>query len=123
MHIPGHDKQKPREVTLEEIRGVMGDCRLCPLYETRTKNLMLLKVAAVACVLMEIFAIANGFAGGQAALAIAFVSVSASVGVFIAAVLKYVYQPFNRLNNILWMLFVIWAVGALPLTVMASIGS
>ena len=36
MHIPGHDKQKPQEVTLEEIRDVMGDCHLCPLWETRT---------------------------------------------------------------------------------------
>lgn len=99
-----------------------GRSDVVSIYETRTKNLILLKIAAVACVLMEIFAIANGFAGGQAALAIAFVSVVASVGVFIAAVLKYVYQPFNRLNNILWTLFVIWAVGALPLAVMASVG-
>ena len=37
MHIPGHDHQKPREVTLEEIRAVLGDCHLCPLGETRTK--------------------------------------------------------------------------------------
>lgn len=36
MHIPGHDHQKPREVTLDEIRAVLGDCRLCPLGETRT---------------------------------------------------------------------------------------
>ena len=36
MHIPGHEGQKPREVSLEEIREVMGDCRLCPLHETRT---------------------------------------------------------------------------------------
>lgn len=36
MHIPGHEHQKPREVSLEEIRSVLGDCRLCPLYETRT---------------------------------------------------------------------------------------
>ena len=36
MHIPGHEHQRPREVSLEEIRGVLGDCRLCPLYETRT---------------------------------------------------------------------------------------
>ena len=35
MHIPGHDHQKPREVTLEEIRAVLGDCHLCPLGETR----------------------------------------------------------------------------------------
>ena len=36
MQIPGHDHQKPREVTLEEIRAVLGDCHLCPLGETRT---------------------------------------------------------------------------------------
>ena len=35
MHIPGHEHQGPREVSLEEIRSVMGDCRLCPLCETR----------------------------------------------------------------------------------------
>ena len=37
IHIPGHERQKPREVTLDEIRSVLGDCRLCPLHETRTK--------------------------------------------------------------------------------------
>lgn len=36
MHIPGHDHQKPREVTLEEIRDVLGNCQLCPLGQTRT---------------------------------------------------------------------------------------
>lgn len=36
MHIPGHTHQAPREVTLEEIRTVLGDCRRCPLAETRT---------------------------------------------------------------------------------------
>lgn len=36
MHIPGHTHQAPREVTLEEIRAVLGDCRRCPLAETRT---------------------------------------------------------------------------------------
>ncbi|MDO4437650.1 MAG: uracil-DNA glycosylase [Coriobacteriaceae bacterium] len=36
MHIPGHEGQKPREVSLEEIRSVMGDCRLCQLCQTRT---------------------------------------------------------------------------------------
>lgn len=36
MHIPGHEHQGPREVSLEEIRSVMGDCRLCPLCETRS---------------------------------------------------------------------------------------
>ena len=35
MHIPGHDHQRPREVTLEEIRDVLGNCQLCPLGETR----------------------------------------------------------------------------------------
>ncbi len=36
MRIPGHDHQKPREVTLDEIRAVMGNCQLCPLGGTRT---------------------------------------------------------------------------------------
>lgn len=36
MHIPGHDHQRPREVTLQEIRDLMGNCRLCPLGATRT---------------------------------------------------------------------------------------
>ena len=36
MHIPGHEKQGPREVGLDEIREVMGDCRLCQLCQTRT---------------------------------------------------------------------------------------
>lgn len=36
MHIPGHAGQKPREVSLDEIRSVMGDCRACQLYQTRT---------------------------------------------------------------------------------------
>ena len=36
MHIPGHTGQKPREVSLDEIRSVMGDCRLCQLCQTRT---------------------------------------------------------------------------------------
>ena len=35
MHIPGHEHQGPREVSLDEIRSVMGDCRRCPLFETR----------------------------------------------------------------------------------------
>jgi DNA polymerase len=34
--IPGHDHQKPREVSLEEISTLMGDCHLCPLGDTRT---------------------------------------------------------------------------------------
>ena len=36
MHIPGHDHQRPREVTLDEIRAVLGNCQLCPLGQTRT---------------------------------------------------------------------------------------
>ena len=36
MQIPGHDHQKPGEVSLEEIEAVLGDCRLCPLCQTRT---------------------------------------------------------------------------------------
>lgn len=36
MHIPGHEQQKPLEVSLEEIRAVLGDCRLCELCQTRT---------------------------------------------------------------------------------------
>lgn len=35
MQIPGHSNQAPREVSLDEIRTVLGDCRLCPLCETR----------------------------------------------------------------------------------------
>lgn len=36
MHIPGHENQKPREVSLEEICSVLGECRLCELCQTRT---------------------------------------------------------------------------------------
>lgn len=36
MHIPGHTGQKPRKVSLDEIRSVMGDCRACQLCQTRT---------------------------------------------------------------------------------------
>lgn len=39
LKIPGHDHQKAGEVSLEEIRAVMGDCHLCPLGETR-KNIV-----------------------------------------------------------------------------------
>lgn len=39
LKIPGHDHQKAGEVSLDEIRAVMGDCRLCPLGETR-KNIV-----------------------------------------------------------------------------------
>ena len=28
MHIPGHTHQAPREVALEEIEAVLGDCHL-----------------------------------------------------------------------------------------------
>jgi len=36
MHIPGHEHQSPGEVSLEEIRNLMGNCQLCPLGQTRT---------------------------------------------------------------------------------------
>lgn len=36
MHIPGHEHQGPREVSLQEIRDLMGNCQLCPLGQTRT---------------------------------------------------------------------------------------
>ncbi len=36
MHIPGHEHQKPREVTLPEIWNVLGNCQRCPLGQTRT---------------------------------------------------------------------------------------
>ena len=36
LKIPGHVHQKPREVALEEIRALMGDCRRCPLGQTKT---------------------------------------------------------------------------------------
>ncbi len=39
LKIPGHDHQKAGEVSLDEIRAVMGDCHLCPLGETR-KNIV-----------------------------------------------------------------------------------
>ena len=35
MHIPGHTHQAPREVALEEIEAVLGDCHLCQLYQYR----------------------------------------------------------------------------------------
>ena len=35
MHIPGHEHQGPREVSLREIRDLMGNCQLCPLGQTR----------------------------------------------------------------------------------------
>ncbi len=36
MQIPGHVNQRPREVSLDEIRAVVGGCHACPLGETRT---------------------------------------------------------------------------------------
>ena len=35
MHIPGHTHEAPREVALEEIEAVLGDCHLCQLYQSR----------------------------------------------------------------------------------------
>ena len=35
MQIPGHTHQAPREVALEEIEAVLGDCHLCQLYQSR----------------------------------------------------------------------------------------
>lgn len=37
LKIPGHEHQRAREVTLEEIRALIGDCHMCPLGDTRTK--------------------------------------------------------------------------------------
>lgn len=36
MHIPGHEHQQPREVMLEEIQNVLGNCQRCELGQTRT---------------------------------------------------------------------------------------
>ena len=36
LHIPGHEHQRPGEVSLDEIRGLMGSCQLCQLGQTRT---------------------------------------------------------------------------------------
>lgn len=33
--IPGHTNPGPQEVSLSEISEVLGDCKLCPLWETR----------------------------------------------------------------------------------------
>ena len=35
LQIPGHARPRPGEVTLDEIRAVMGECGLCPLAQTR----------------------------------------------------------------------------------------
>lgn len=37
LTIPGHKNQAPREVSLEEIRAVVGDCRKCELCQTRSQ--------------------------------------------------------------------------------------
>ncbi|MBQ9058289.1 MAG: uracil-DNA glycosylase [Atopobiaceae bacterium] len=37
LDIPGHVQQKPKEVTLEEIQAVLGNCQRCELGQTRTK--------------------------------------------------------------------------------------
>lgn len=34
--IPGHPRPRPGEVSLAEVRGVLGDCHRCELAETRT---------------------------------------------------------------------------------------
>lgn len=39
LRIPGHEHPRAGEVSLDEIRAVLGDCRLCPLCETR-KNIV-----------------------------------------------------------------------------------
>lgn len=39
LKIPGHEAPHAREVKLDEIRAVLGDCRLCPLCEGR-KNIV-----------------------------------------------------------------------------------
>ena len=36
MHIPGHEHQRPREVMLEEIQNILGNCQRCELGQTRT---------------------------------------------------------------------------------------
>lgn len=36
LKIPGHVNQKPREVMLEEIENLMGNCQRCELGKTRT---------------------------------------------------------------------------------------
>ena len=37
LSIPGHDRPRPREVELGEIRDVLGDCGLCPLAQSRER--------------------------------------------------------------------------------------
>ena len=37
LRIPGHDRPRPREVGLGEIRDVLGDCGLCPLAQSRER--------------------------------------------------------------------------------------
>ena len=36
IEIPGHEHPEPREVSLDEVRAVLGDCRRCELGQTRT---------------------------------------------------------------------------------------
>jgi DNA polymerase len=36
LEIPGHDRQDPREVKLEELSQVVSACQQCPLGQTRT---------------------------------------------------------------------------------------
>ena len=38
MHIPGHSHQAPREVALEEIEAVLGDCHLCSFTSRATTS-------------------------------------------------------------------------------------
>ncbi|GJM54591.1 uracil-DNA glycosylase [Coriobacteriaceae bacterium] len=36
LKIPGYENQRPGEVPLSAVRDLLGDCRRCPLCETRT---------------------------------------------------------------------------------------
>lgn len=36
LEVPGHPNPKPREITLDELREVLGYCTRCPLHEGRT---------------------------------------------------------------------------------------
>ena len=36
LQIPGHEHPRPREVMLEEIQNLMGNCQRCELGQTRT---------------------------------------------------------------------------------------
>ena len=48
MHIPGHSHQAPREVALEEIEAVLGDCHLCQLYQSRHNIVLAWETPALA---------------------------------------------------------------------------